>query len=420
MLRPGRRAHTLPAAVLVAAWLPLSLAGPASGQVYDFSEVTALCEGAVDGENVGSPVRGFDLLLMKNGEVVYHRAFGLWSLNRVANADSSTKTLSGALIMSLVDNAPQPLTLDTRLSDYIPAFTGPKAAITIRQAFSHTSGLRSSTAVSSQTQTLRQAANTIAIPALQFDPPGSVFAYGGTSMHATGAVAEIVGQAPWNTLFQQRLAGPLGLTVTRYVLSTPDNPRIAGGAESNATEFGRFMEMLRRGGLAPDGTRLISEVNVDAMFTRQTAVGITIENTPVQTPYTDGADYGVGVWLDERGPGGELLGALAAGARGFASWIDFDDGMVGVFATDVSSSGDLQQLFYLLRTAAENAVRCGYDFNQDENVDLVDVQQMAQVFVGLINPEANWLDGDLNGDENADLTDAQILAAFVVTGQCGA
>ena len=64
-------------------------------------------------------------------------------------------------------------------------------------------------------------------------------------------------------------------------------------------------------------------------------------------------------------------------------------------------------------------VGCEYDFNQDENVDLLDAQQMAQVFVGLIAPEANWLDGDLNGDENADLTDAQLLAAYVVTGTCG-
>ncbi len=62
---------------------------------------------------------------------------------------------------------------------------------------------------------------------------------------------------------------------------------------------------------------------------------------------------------------------------------------------------------------------CDYDFNQDENVDLTDAQQMAQVFVGLIAPEAGWLDGDLNGDENADLTDAQLLAAYVVSGNCG-
>jgi hypothetical protein len=67
---------------------------------------------------------------------------------------------------------------------------------------------------------------------------------------------------------------------------------------------------------------------------------------------------------------------------------------------------------------ASGGPSCDYDFNQDENVDLLDAQQMAQVFVGLLTPESNWLDGDLNGDENADLTDAQILAAFVVSGNC--
>jgi hypothetical protein len=64
--------------------------------------------------------------------------------------------------------------------------------------------------------------------------------------------------------------------------------------------------------------------------------------------------------------------------------------------------------------------RCScYDFNSDENVDLLDAQQMAQVFVGLITPQPDWLSGDLNADENADLSDAQALAVFVVTGTCG-
>jgi hypothetical protein len=61
---------------------------------------------------------------------------------------------------------------------------------------------------------------------------------------------------------------------------------------------------------------------------------------------------------------------------------------------------------------------CGYDFNRDESLDLLDAQQMAQVFVGLLTPEPNWLSGDFNGDENADLTDAQQLASYVVTGVC--
>ena len=64
-------------------------------------------------------------------------------------------------------------------------------------------------------------------------------------------------------------------------------------------------------------------------------------------------------------------------------------------------------------------VTCDYDYNQDGNVDLADAQQLAQVFVGLLTPEATWLDGDSNFDGNTDLTDAQQIARFVVSGECG-
>ena len=59
---------------------------------------------------------------------------------------------------------------------------------------------------------------------------------------------------------------------------------------------------------------------------------------------------------------------------------------------------------------------CDGDFNQDENVDLLDAQQLAQVVVGLITPDPSWLSGDFNGDENVDLLDAQQIAQFVVMG----
>ncbi len=61
---------------------------------------------------------------------------------------------------------------------------------------------------------------------------------------------------------------------------------------------------------------------------------------------------------------------------------------------------------------------CDLDFNRDENQDLLDAQQLAQVVVGLLTPEPTWLEGDINRDENVDLTDARILAQFVVNGTC--
>jgi hypothetical protein len=61
---------------------------------------------------------------------------------------------------------------------------------------------------------------------------------------------------------------------------------------------------------------------------------------------------------------------------------------------------------------------CGYDYNQDENVDILDAQLMAQVAAGVITRQPTWLDGDLNQDENADLNDAQQLATYIVSGIC--
>lgn len=342
---------------LAAVAAPLSITlSSALAQPFDFSAVTALANGALVGQNVGSPVPGFDLLLMKDGIVVYHRSFGSWSLNRIANADSATKTISGAVIMSLVDSSPQPFSLDTKLSQYIPAFSGLKTNITIRQAFSHTSGLPDSPAVGDASLTLQQSALQIAGGFITF-LPGTKFDYGGASMQCAGAVAELAYQNPWNVLFSDRLKSKVGMTSTTYTLTTPTNPRIAGGCESNAIDFARFMEMLRRKGVALNGTRVLSEAAVNAMFTRQTANPITIVNTPIQISSTDGADYGVGVWLDKRDQSGKLLGAIAAGARGFASWIDFDDGMVGVFATDTTLSGNTQPLYDLIRNAAQIAIR---------------------------------------------------------------
>jgi len=345
---------------------------------YDFSTVTSLAAGSVVGQNVASPVRGFELLLLKDGRQVYDQSFGLWSIGRIAAADSATKTLSGGLIMSLVDSSPQPFALSTRLSHYIPAFSGAKSVITIAQCFSHTSGLASSNVNADPTVTLQQAALEIAADPLA-SAPGSTFSYGGTSMHAAGAAAELAGGLAWNTLFAERIAGPLGLTATRFALTTPTNPRIAGGCQSTAAEFARFMEMLRRGGLHGD-TRILSQAAVQAMFTRQSPVGVPVANSPLN----GSSDYGVGVWLDQRDSEGDLIGAVAAGARGFSCWIDFDDGMVGCFATDLTTSGNILNLCYLIREAARNAVRssirCPGDFNQNGATTVQDIFDFLAAF----------------------------------------
>ncbi len=385
---------------LLLAMLGCACSSGASAQLvrYDFAQVTQLCVNALSGQNVATPVPGFELRLLKDGRPVYHRAFGNWSLDRTAASDSSTKTLSGAVIVSLAaSNAALPpglgrFTLDTTVGEYFAGLDPQLAGVTVRQAFSHTAGIGPqnfaqsqafSGAISSTTLSLQQSAQVmLGIPAAH--PPGTVFWYGGNSMHIAGAVAERASGQSWNTLFASRIAGPLGLTATRFVLSSPTNPRIAGGCESNATEFGRFMEMLRLGGVHQpmDGpaVRVLDAAAVEAMFTRQSPNPVTL----IASPLDGVTDYGVGVWLDQRSSTGELLGAIAAGARGFASWIDFDDAMVGVFATDTTGSSNVKGLYTLLRAAAEQAIRnplsCVADFDGDGTLAIGDVFAYLNAF----------------------------------------
>jgi CubicO group peptidase (beta-lactamase class C family) len=377
--------------------------------------LTLLARGATQGQNVGSAVQGFDVRVLRDGVPIYHQAFGNWSLNQLANIDSSSKTLSGALLMSVTENSTQPVSLDTRLSDFIPAFNDEKQAITLRQAFSHMSGLPgNSTALANTGISLQQAAQLIAGQPLTNGPAGSKFAYGGASMQAAGAVVELAGGASWNTLFAQRIAGPLGLTQTRYTLASPGNPRIAGGIESTAGEVGVFMESLRRGGIAPSGARILSQRSVDAMLTQQAPVGVQIVNSP-----TDNARYGVGVWL-EQGTNGEL-DALAAGARGFHSWIDFDERLVFVFGTDTTAFGNVEGLSDLMHTAITtalaNPVRNG-DATLSGRVDFDDLLALAANY----NQSGRlWSQGDFTGDGHANFDDLlQLAANYNTSGPAGA
>lgn len=395
----------------VVATAGMALASASNAQLrYDLSEVTALANSALLGQNVQTPVPGFELLLLKDGVVVYQQAFGLIAPDEVVNCDSATKTLSGAVLMSVADQSATPFSLGTRVSQYIPAYAGDKAGITIRQCFSHTSGLTESSVEGNPDLTLQQAALVTAALPLQY-APGSAFAYGGSAMQTAGAVAELASGLTWNQLFAQRIAGPLGMVETYYALTNPQVPRVPGGAVSNAREFATFMEMLRRGGVH-EGRRVLSTGAVAAMFLRQTQADIPVLNSP----YNDSSDYGVGVWLDQRDPSGRLVGALAAGARGFSSWIDIDDGMVGCFATDLTSAQNVGPLTTLIRDAAQRAIRAGpvcvADFNRDGGIDGADV---AAFFFSW---ERSGDGADVNEDGGVDVGDIEAFFSVWEAGGC--
>jgi CubicO group peptidase (beta-lactamase class C family) len=261
----------------------------------------------------------------QQGAVAHQSCVGTYAPVDVVPIASATKTLSAAVLMSLVDSGL--LSLDDTVGQYLPEWnTGQKALITLRMCFAHTSGMNAThPAVGDDTLTLRQAAAQIATAPLSATP-GTQFVYGGVSMHVAGAVCEVAAGQSWTQLFQQRIAAPLGMTATDYLaFGTTLNPRIAGGARSNVPDFARFVEMLRRSGVH-QGVQVLSAASVDAMLSDQTA-GATI----VATPHPEQAPYGVGIWLDRRDANGNTLVASGVGAFGFTGWVDRAHDASGVF-----------------------------------------------------------------------------------------
>lgn len=317
--------------LLVLAFVPSLLAGlPAQAPCHDLQAVAAVQQDLL----AALPFSGSSVVrIAQRGAIAYEQATGTFTPQTVVPIASATKTLSAAVLLSLVDDGI--LTLDDPVGLWLPEWNvGAKAAITLRMCFTHTSGLPGSDPLlGDDSVTLRAAALQLAARPLQFTP-GTAFAYGGVSMHVAGAVCEVATGQPWAQLFAQRIAQPLGMTATDYEAFGPTpNPRIAGGAQSNVPDFAAFVEMLRRGG-SHGGVTVLSPQSVATMLSDQTSA-LPI----VSTPHPDAAPYGVGIWLERRDANGATLLAHANGAFGFLGWVDRAHDASGVF--QVRSSNQL-------------------------------------------------------------------------------
>lgn len=324
--------------------------------VGDFSELTSLAQGALFGENVDESLDGFEIQVTHRGQTVYHQSFGDWSLNRIAKGDSTTKTLSGALMMSVADSGDSGFSLDSRLSDHLLSFRQPVIEdITIRQAFTHTSGMQNgvdSLILRSRDLDLRQAAALIAAQPLDNGPPGSRFHYGSFSMHSAGAAVEAATDQAYVDLFSNRITDPLGMTDTSFRVASDTNPRVAGGIDTTASDYSRFMDMLLNDGVdRVTGEEILSIGAVEEMLSLQIADDLPLSYSP-----NDNHRYGIGVWVDQLNQHSTGVDVLAAGRSGFHSWIDKSNELVFTFSTDLTRFENVEELSSRMHAATLNAI----------------------------------------------------------------
>lgn len=302
---------------------------------YDFTTIDNILERAAP------RLGGCALLLIKDNKVVYRKSFGRYGADKVVPIASASKWLSGALIMTLVDEGK--ISLDDTVSKYLPQFGTDKSNITVRQLFAHTSGFPPEARCRNDKRTtLERCVSEMARTQLRA-APGEQFYYGGVSMHIGGRIAEIVSGKSWNELFAEKIATPLGMAKTDFFAYGPtDNPRPAGDARSSADDYGRFLQMiLQRGSF--NGKQILSAASVVEMHKDQTGgarIAYTIyEKHGARDPSLPRARYGVGVWREKvDGAGQQLREASSQGALGFSPWIDVERNLAGVLSVRSSFS----------------------------------------------------------------------------------
>ncbi|MEV1319848.1 serine hydrolase domain-containing protein [Micromonospora arborensis] len=254
-------------------------------------------------------VPGASLAVLLDGQTyelasgVLHRGTGVAvTPDSVFLSGSIAKVYTATLIMRLADEGK--LDLHAPVVDVLPEFATPDPdatrTITIRQLLSHTGGVTNDFNFDGGRGDDCLARYVTAAQRVALDcPPGTAISYGGLGYIVLGRVVEKITGRTWDQALKDLLFEPLGLersmTLPEEALrfrvamshlgesgSYPDPapswdlmPRSVGPAGRvivSAGDMARFARMHLDGGLAPDGTRVLSADAVAAMRHREVDV----------------------------------------------------------------------------------------------------------------------------------------------------
>lgn len=252
------------------------------------------------------------------------------STDSVFQLASITKVWTATLVMQLVDEGM--LDLDRPVRQYLPGFRvgdeAASAAVTTRQLLSHTAGFDAEPFIEGP-----DGDGAIGWFVDQYLPgveqlfgPGEGFSYSNAGFTLLGRIVEILRAKPYRQVIREHLIEPLGLAhaavrpdeairfrtsvghqaagpgagqrpAARWALPYTNEPSGAMLAMS-AGDLLQFARMQLRGGLAPDGARLVSVPSIRAM--RQPQVEV-----PPLGPVA--VQWGLGLHIEQH-PHGQVIG----------------------------------------------------------------------------------------------------------------
>ncbi len=310
-----------------------------------------------DNEVASGRLSGAVILVQQHGRPLYLMTFGVRDVrtglamtpDTIFALHSMTKPITSLAAMMLIDAGR--LSLSDPLSKYIPSFAGVKVGvdttasdgshflnmvqpvrpITIQDIMRHTSGITYGYIGGELIEEAYMAANIFEghfdnaefaeriarLPLAR--QPGTLWRYG----HSTDMLGRVIEIISGQTLYEfekQNILDPLGMTSTKFVLTTPDElermarplpsdtillvaerERLAhpewesggGGLLSTITDYERFAQMLLNGGEL-DGKRYLSPAAFKDMTTDHIGPGSGVDRDFFYFP-GDGFGYGYGL-----------------------------------------------------------------------------------------------------------------------------
>ncbi|MBN2717338.1 MAG: beta-lactamase family protein [Deltaproteobacteria bacterium] len=364
---------------------PSRVGGPKAG-TFDFSELDQFIA------HHRNLYRRTAVIIRKDGEIIY--SFGD-TLSPV-NAASCSKWLGAAAILRLVER--NTLSLDAPAGNYLPSglkngkkrlHSPPRLPprlrlrakqMTLRQLLSHTAGLRAFDPFNERTFANGNTASgngnggngnemlpyRSAMDNLRFrGSPDPAFCYENAGFNFAGMIATWVAHKPWPILFQEEIATPMGLYSTYF---SKQKPSLAGGAMVSASDYSRFLEMFRNGGVSMEGDRILAKKTVDEMLKNQTA-GLPMACVPRPSPRKE--SYGLGLW--RQGPDARPWLASHFGTSGYKVFLDFCRNLSAVFVMEYKPSrkkrgrDESRDIYEIIQRAIPVDASCAKEMEQDRH-----------------------------------------------------
>jgi CubicO group peptidase (beta-lactamase class C family) len=358
----------------------LALALTAFAPLDSFAQSRLADAAAIDAyleQATAKRIPGVVAMVADANNVLYSGAFGRQDVGKgvrmapdsIFRLASMTKPVTSVAVMMLVEEGK--VALDDPVEKYLPTFKDAKVftsfnaadksytsrpastPVTVRHLLTHTSGLGYAFSDPILAQLLGGDPSSTATSYPLLHDPGTKWTYG-ESTRVLGTLVEKVSGKPLDRFMQERIFAPLGMNDTSYVVpaaklgrvatvhrttdqglvETPNGDSVSspvygdGGLNAPAADYVKFMQMLLRGGRAPDGTRLLSEASVKAMGQTQTG-SVRVELQPTANRAVS-EPFPLGAGRDTFGLGFQITGVhddATARSPGSMSW-------AGIFNTE--------------------------------------------------------------------------------------